>query len=84
MWTVCNILQSLQAGGTMGVQIARVGNYFINLHNIAYIHMTTPAIVENTFIDIVFTSGEEKIRLKGKEAIDLVNFFESTSKIVSP
>jgi len=68
----------------MGIQMARVGKYFINLNNIAYIHMTTPSIVENTFIDIVFTSGEEKIRLKGKEAIDLMNFFESTCKILSP
>ena len=68
----------------MGIQIARVGKYFINFNNIAYIHMTTPAIVENTFIDIVFTSGEEKVRLKGKEAIDLMNFLESTSKLVSP
>ena len=46
--------------------------------------MTTPAIVEDIFIDIVFTSGEEKVRLKGKEAIDLINFFESMSKTISP
>ena len=68
----------------MDAKMIRVGRHFINISNLAYIHMPIVKDVTRAYIDIVFTSSENKIRLHGKEATDLINFFESNSDIVSP
>ena len=61
----------------MKAQIVRIGKYFINIDNIAYVDVPPVEQIERTVIHVMFTSSDQKVTMKGEEAIELMNFLES-------
>jgi hypothetical protein len=58
------------------VPIIRVGKYYINFNNVAYVHIPAEIDREGICLDVVFTSGEPKVRLKDEEAVSFMNLLE--------
>jgi hypothetical protein len=66
----------------MEARILKFGRYFINLNNVAYVE-TVKTTRGNAIVDIVFISGETKVRFTDQDAIQVLNFFEMTYEKVA-